>query len=162
MNVLARWCWSDARPSGTLRPSHREDPLRHHSCVRSAFLPFPPSFPPPPYTHSILSQCSLRSPGYQNETKRLYTVLESRLQEREWLAGPGRGTYSIADINAWSWCVLVLILLPSLHWQVDSRIRETYWKCRVKSWARVGIENIDDCPNLAVSFPFHHGPGVAR
>jgi GST-like protein len=36
---------------------------------------------------------------YQNETKRLYTVLESRLNESEYLAGD----FSIADIAHWAW-----------------------------------------------------------
>jgi len=37
---------------------------------------------------------------YQNETRRLYEVLDRRLGESEWLAG---GDYSIADIANWSW-----------------------------------------------------------
>ncbi len=36
---------------------------------------------------------------YQNETKRLYTVLDTRLADHEFLAGD----YSIADIAHWSW-----------------------------------------------------------
>ena len=36
---------------------------------------------------------------YQNETKRLYTVLDTRLRDHEYLAGD----YSIADIAHWSW-----------------------------------------------------------
>ncbi|KAI0786850.1 glutathione S-transferase [Abortiporus biennis] len=40
---------------------------------------------------------------YLDETKRLYGVLEIRLTGREWLAGSGRGIYSIADINAFPW-----------------------------------------------------------
>ena len=36
---------------------------------------------------------------YQNETKRLYTVLDRRLADNEYLAGD----YSIADIANWSW-----------------------------------------------------------
>lgn len=36
---------------------------------------------------------------YQNETKRLYTVLDTRLADREFLAGD----YSIADIANWAW-----------------------------------------------------------
>jgi len=36
---------------------------------------------------------------YQHETRRLYEVLEGRLQEYEYLAGD----YSIADIANWSW-----------------------------------------------------------
>jgi GST-like protein len=36
---------------------------------------------------------------YQNETRRLYTVLDTRLGESEYLAGD----YSIADIANWAW-----------------------------------------------------------
>lgn len=36
---------------------------------------------------------------YQNETRRLYTVLDTRLGESEYLAGE----YSIADIANWAW-----------------------------------------------------------
>jgi glutathione S-transferase len=36
---------------------------------------------------------------YQNETKRLCTVLDGRLADNEWLAGD----YSIADIANWCW-----------------------------------------------------------
>ena len=43
--------------------------------------------------------------GYLDETKRLYGVLDIRLNGREWLAGRGRGSYSIADMNAFPWCV---------------------------------------------------------
>ncbi|KAI0721818.1 glutathione S-transferase C-terminal-like protein [Cerioporus squamosus] len=43
---------------------------------------------------------------YTEETKRLYGVLEIRLNEdggRDWLAGPGRGKYSLADLNVIAW-----------------------------------------------------------
>lgn len=39
---------------------------------------------------------------YQTETKRLYTVLDQRLKDHEYLAGD----YSIADIAHWSWVSL--------------------------------------------------------
>ncbi|KAK7056698.1 Glutathione S-transferase 2 [Paramarasmius palmivorus] len=60
---------------------------------------------------------------YTDETKRLYGVLEIRLgeSERDWLAGPGKGTYSIADMNAWPW---------------------------VAGHTYVGIENLDAWPTL--------------
>ncbi|KAI8937851.1 hypothetical protein NX059_005540 [Plenodomus lindquistii] len=40
---------------------------------------------------------------YQNETKRLYAVLEARLQGREWLVGSGKGKYSVADMSTYPW-----------------------------------------------------------
>ncbi|KJA30135.1 hypothetical protein HYPSUDRAFT_32229 [Hypholoma sublateritium FD-334 SS-4] len=40
---------------------------------------------------------------YLEETKRLYSVLEIRLKERDWLAGAGRGKYSLADIKTFPW-----------------------------------------------------------
>jgi len=40
---------------------------------------------------------------YQNETKRLYTVLDTQLKDKDYLAGAGRGEYSIADIANWAW-----------------------------------------------------------
>ncbi len=57
---------------------------------------------------------------YQNETKRLYTVLNDQLKNKDFLAGPGRGDYSIADIANWTW---------------------------VRSYDWAGI-TIDDMPNL--------------
>ena len=61
--------------------------------------------------------------GYLEETKRLYGVLEIRLQDRDWLAGPGRGKYSLADLNVIPWV-------------------------RIHSYA--GIESLDEWPNVKV------------
>lgn len=50
--------------------------------------------------------------GYSDETKRLWNVMEIRLSSgsgREYLAGPGKGTYGIADFNAWPWYVFFLL-----------------------------------------------------
>lgn len=62
--------------------------------------------------------------GYLEETKRLYGVLEIRLQDRDYLVGPGRGTYSIADINVIAW---------------------------IRFHKIAGIESLDEWPRLKVS-----------
>ncbi|WP_276783430.1 glutathione S-transferase family protein [Thalassolituus oleivorans] len=40
---------------------------------------------------------------YQNEGRRLLTVLDSALAERDYLVGENRGEYSVADIANWCW-----------------------------------------------------------
>ncbi|GAB1526244.1 hypothetical protein RhiTH_009411 [Rhizoctonia solani] len=60
---------------------------------------------------------------YINETKRLYSVLNDRLVDREYLVGLGKGKYGIADINTYPWV-------------------------RFSSW--VGIESLEEFPNLDI------------
>jgi glutathione S-transferase len=40
---------------------------------------------------------------YLGETERLYGVLDIQLSARDYLVGPGKGRYSIADIASFSW-----------------------------------------------------------
>ncbi|KAF9534850.1 glutathione S-transferase [Crepidotus variabilis] len=58
---------------------------------------------------------------YLDETKRLYGVLDIRLKDRDFLAGAGRGKYSIADIKTFTW---------------------------VRMYAFSGIESVDEWPNV--------------
>ena len=67
---------------------------------------------------------------YQNETKRLYRVLDTRLQDREYLVGEGAGEYTIADminftwVNIHSWAGVAIDDLPALSaWRERIRAR---------------------------------------
>ena len=40
---------------------------------------------------------------YHDEGKRLYRVLNERLEGRDYIAGDGRGMYTIADMACWPW-----------------------------------------------------------
>ncbi len=40
---------------------------------------------------------------YSTEAKRLYRVLNGRLEGRDFIAGDGRGEYTIADMACWPW-----------------------------------------------------------
>lgn len=66
---------------------------------------------------------------YQNETKRLYTVLDTQLESKDYLAGPERGDYSIADIANWSW-------VRSFEWagvEIDDLPHLQAWLDRIAS-----------------------------
>lgn len=40
---------------------------------------------------------------YSTEARRLYKVLNTRLEGRDYVAGEGRGVYTIADMSIWPW-----------------------------------------------------------
>ena len=69
----------------------RGHPLRQEACAAFTLL------------LSAWQRSDVARTGYLDETKRLYGVLNIRLGGRDWLAGSGRGTYSIADMNAFPW-----------------------------------------------------------
>ena len=57
--------------------------------------------------HHFLYYNQGRSPyaedRFKNEAKKLYGVLNTRLKNFEYISGPGKGEYSIADIALWPW-----------------------------------------------------------
>ncbi|KAG5716545.1 hypothetical protein E4T56_gene16347 [Termitomyces sp. T112] len=75
--------------------------------------------------HYFLHYCAEDVPfaknRYREEVKRLYGVLEKGLANRDWLVGPGRGRYTIADMNAFPW---------------------------VRLHTRAGVEDLGEWPNL--------------
>ncbi|KAF8987515.1 glutathione S-transferase [Cyathus striatus] len=58
---------------------------------------------------------------YLDETKRLWGILEGRLEGREWLAGSGKGKFSLADIK-------------TIPWLIGHKL--------------IGIETLDEWPNV--------------
>lgn len=56
--------------------------------------------------------------------------METRLKDRDYLVGPGKGRYGLADINAFPW---------------------------VRAWGWAGIDSIDEFPNVIVSSNPHYG-----
>ena len=79
--------------------------------------------------------------GYTDETKRLYGVLELRLKDREYLSGPGKGTFSIADIKAFPWWGGLVLFIK---FGADSR----YFRVRGFAFSIPEMTSLDEFPNL--------------
>ena len=109
MCLLARWRRSNARAGQSLLQVCSRETVRILSLGHMLYLIIPQSLRNKalvPLSSKLSAPLKkLLTTGYQDETKRLYSVLEIRLKDREYLAGPGKGTYSIADINVFPWCV---------------------------------------------------------
>lgn len=78
---------------------------------------------------------------YLNETKRLYSVLESRLKDNEWLAA---GQFSLADIANASWVTCYPILQSEGFTIDDFPAVKKWWK---KCLARPGVKKGLNVPN---------------
>ncbi|KAL3892723.1 MAG: hypothetical protein SGPRY_014850, partial [Prymnesium sp.] len=68
-------------------------------------------------THPIAS-LQFALDRFDTEASRLLRVLETRLQGRDYICGPGRGEYSLADIACFSW--LSVTDMPSLNRWLDA------------------------------------------
>ena len=80
--------------------------------------------------------------GYLEETKRLFGVLEIRLNNRDWLVGLGKGKYSIADTKAFPWYYVLKLKLLLLN------LTRLNHRVRIHKYA--GVENLDEWPAVKV------------
>ncbi|RYZ10097.1 MAG: thiol:disulfide oxidoreductase [Myxococcales bacterium] len=55
------------------------------------------------FNHAAPEKIPYAISRYERETARLFAVLDKRLQDRDFVAGGGRGEYSIADIASYPW-----------------------------------------------------------
>ncbi len=55
------------------------------------------------FNHAAPEKLPYAIDRYERETARLFAVLNKRLQDRDFVAGAGRGEYSIADIASYPW-----------------------------------------------------------
>jgi GSH-dependent disulfide-bond oxidoreductase len=55
------------------------------------------------FNHAAPEKLPYAISRYERETARLFAVLDQRLKDRDFVAGHGRGEYSIADIASYPW-----------------------------------------------------------
>lgn len=55
------------------------------------------------FNHAAPEKLPYAISRYERETARLFAVLDKRLNERDYVAGAGRGEYTIADIASYPW-----------------------------------------------------------
>ena len=84
---------------------------------------------------------------YSTEAKRLYRVLNTRLSGRDFVAGEGRGEYTIADMAIWPW-------VSRFEWQeidlnVYPEVKDWYLRIAARPAVQRGYQvpkNVGDMP----------------
>ena len=84
---------------------------------------------------------------YSAEARRLYSVLDTRLEGRDYIAGEGRGMYTITDMACWPW-------MSRFEWQEInineySNLRDWY----VRIAARPAVQAGYSVPNFTTEVP---------
>lgn len=76
---------------------------------------------------------------YIGETERLYSVLNTQLEGREYLVGPGKGQYSIADIANFSWVNMSLFSGVDLKKPDFSNLYKWWQRIEERPAVRAGL-----------------------
>lgn len=72
------------------------------------------------------------------ESERLYGVLDARLAARDYVAGPGRGRFSIADISLLGWADMAVFSGVDLETRFP-HVRAWLARCRARPAVRRGL-----------------------
>ena len=71
---------------------------------------------------------------YTKEAHRIYRVLDKRLEDRDFIAGEGRGEYTIADMATWPW-------ISRFEWQeIDLKVYPNVCEWYVRLAERPGVQ----------------------
>lgn len=84
---------------------------------------------------------------YTKEAQRLYGVLDRRLKDRKYIAGPGTGEYTIADIATWPW-------VSRFEWQqIDLHAYPHVLEWYVRIADRPAVQRGYQCPHYVTDIP---------
>ena len=84
---------------------------------------------------------------YSAEARRLYSVLDTRLEGRDYIAGEGRGMYTITDMACWPWISRFEWLEININ--EYSNLRDWY----VRIAARPAVQAGYSVPNFTTEVP---------
>ncbi|KDN44079.1 glutathione S-transferase [Tilletiaria anomala UBC 951] len=74
---------------------------------------------------------------YKAETQRLYSVLDARLKDRDYLVGEGRGKFSLADMNGWTWCYRGPLVVPEE--EIPQSVKAWIKRCWDRPASKIGM-----------------------
>jgi GST-like protein len=92
-------------------------------------------------------KCEYAEERYATEAKRLYKVLNTRLEGRDYVVGEGRGLYTIADMSMWPW-------VSRFEWQqIDLNAYPNVKDWYVRIAARPAVQRGYQVPKFANDVP---------
>lgn len=92
---------------------------------------------------------------YVGETERVYGVLDARLRDRDYIVGPGRGKYSIADIALLGW--VNSLPFTTISFDQFPAVRAWLGRC----WERPAVQRGFAVPSPPSSSPLKPQEGEA-